>query len=135
MTEKQLKKRVKYWQETLFEFGLIHWSIDVTIVDEPERRYEEAPAVASVSASPHYDTAWIEFSSSWLADADDLHLDKTIIHELLHIVFRDYEQHSEEVQSWMPPAAWLTWSKAMSHEQEGVIERIARAIAGMHHDE
>jgi hypothetical protein len=135
MTLGQLKKRVRYWQHTLYELGLIHWSIDVEIVDEPARRYEESPAVASVSSAAHYDTAWMEFSKEWLAESDELHIDKTIIHELLHVALRDLEQYLEEPKDWMPPATFHTWSAAMNHEQEGFIERISRAIAGMHHDD
>jgi hypothetical protein len=134
LTEKKLRKRVQFWAEKMLpELGLSSWDFDVKIVDDPEPRYEGSAAVANVSCSTHYDTAWMEFDREWVSNVDERNLDKTIIHELLHVILRDWKNVQELPEQMMPPGEYKQWEMLLNHEEEGVVERLARSIAQLYH--
>lgn len=129
MTPRQLGRRVEYWQRKLHDLGLQNWDLNVSVVDEPEGR---PGSHASVTVSQHYDSAWIEFEADSLTELDQRNIDKIIVHELLHIIFRDYEAVIEEVSTDLGMAQRMAWNNLREHEMEGVIERLARTIVTLH---
>lgn len=127
MTLRALTRRVRYWQRTLDELGLTGWDLKVKIVEQPDG---EEDSDACVTPSSVYDTAWLEFRRDRLdeLEADGRSLDKTIVHELLHIVFRDYDAVVENATRNMGMSERFAWDAMRRHEMEGVIERLARTI-------
>lgn len=129
MTVRQLGSRVKYWQRALHDLGLQGWDLHVDAVDEPKGRPNSH---ASVTVATHYDSAWIEFAESALTELSNRNIDKIIVHELLHIIFRDYEAVVDEGMSALGYREQSTFEAMREHEIEGIIERLARTIITVH---
>jgi hypothetical protein len=129
VTERQLRRRIEGWQKALWPLGLGHWQLDsLKIVEQADPGKSEREAAASVGRAWHYDTFDLEFTRSALEEATPEDLDQTIIHELLHLVFRDHDRVFEQAESWVPPAGWESLTEMMEHEVEGIIDRMARTI-------
>lgn len=126
MTLSALTKRVKFWQQKLAPLGVGHWRVDVKIVEEPQGKPNSKAAVRS---SAQYDTCWMEFAIADLAVATPDDLDETIIHEWLHVAFRDFDHAVREgIYDNFPRIAEDLWEARVDHEREGIIDRLARTI-------
>lgn len=130
MKRKALKKRVEFWQAKLAELGVSHWRMDsLSIVDEcPSGPH----AAASVNYPDDYDSFELQFKREHLKYASKQRIDEDIVHELLHLTWRDMEEATECVETWMPKATYADWDERVRHEQEGLIERMARLIVRLH---
>jgi len=49
-----------------------------------------------------------------------------IVHELLHILWRDLDVATASVRDYLAPGVASLWEDAINHETEGLIEFIAR---------
>lgn len=129
VTEKQITKRVESWMKYLLRLGVSHWTVECVIVDAPDGNDGSAACVHSMN---DYDHALLEFKRSWLAEQEDWDtIDKVIIHEILHMVFRDYDEQIHSVSSHLNTPVKVLWSQGINHELEGVIERVAQTIASL----
>lgn len=124
-----LTDRVWYWIDVLEPMGLSHWRIDIEIVDLPDG---EASSAAAVRFSPSYDSAWMEFAEEAFFEKSDDEQDEIIVHELLHIVWRDINDAVYEPEYLFGKPAWTAFTSRYDHESEGVIDRTARAIVAAH---
>ena len=130
LTQKQLQKRVEYWIKTLSPLGLGHFKVQgVHLVDETPGG---PGAQASVCTSSHYDSFEMWFREEGLEDS----LDEVILHELLHVAMRDYDNTVDEaLDRWMPPATLAAFEEDVIYRvREGFVERCARAIAAAHRE-
>lgn len=107
MTDKQFKRlrdRIKRialpWIETL---GLKWWNIELEYSRDGKdmlSRQEESGAVwdcmATASAKWEYLSATVRFNMPTLMDCSDESLEKTILHELCHILVREMREWSPE---------------------------------------
>lgn len=125
MTIAQLKRRVAYWQRGLPFLGIAHWTIDIDVVESPDGNDGSA---ACVHTMEDYDHASMEFKREWLTSNTPKDIDCVIIHELLHIVFRDYDNTIASIHSHLNTPVRAVWSVQIEHELEGVIQRIANTI-------
>lgn len=126
----QLAKRIEAWQRCLPQLGLRQYKIEgVTIEEHPNGN---AQAHASVIPSDYYDSAWFSFATEFVEhcyDEDDMEkLDVTIIHEWLHVAFRDYYAAIALVEDQLSPPAQEMWAKALDTPHEALVERLARQI-------
>ncbi len=128
VTERELRRRTRYWQGVL---GLTHWRIDVDLVDTFTSSTAPGNALANCSPMDSYRSANIEFKRDTLEDEIDtfgeLILDEKIVHELLHVMFRDYDQAARAVGPLMG-VAWDGFSRRLLHEEEKLVEELARII-------
>lgn len=126
----QLAKRVEAWQKCLEPLGLAHYRIEQVTVEENPDGNERANA--SVTPSDLYDSAWFSFSSSFVDhcyDDDDLpKLDQVIIHEWLHVAFRDYYAAIALAEEHLSPPMREMWESALNTPHESLIERLARQL-------
>lgn len=132
MTEREaeeLAERVETWQERLAPLGLSAWKFSVHTRDVVPGTPNSQ---ASVTSAENYDSAAFYFRHDFLEGADDEELDITIIHEWLHLLFRDFDNAIELVQPWMPDATYDTFDENIRQRREGVIERLARALYAFH---
>lgn len=128
MTIKQLGKRVAHWQDILC---LGNWEFDVCIVDELGED-SEYRAVASVDAMDDYDTATIKFLRDWLDNADEQDIDRKIVHELMHVLFRNYDHAVQSIRSQVGGQAAYVWGDRLDHEEEWLVETLARILVHLH---
>jgi hypothetical protein len=117
---------IREWRDRL---GLWAWKIDVEWGVEPE----DDAALASVGVSNLYDQATIRFSEGW-EEMDAEEFNRVIVHELLHIMFRDYGQavRSIDVTGELSPNTKVLWHDRCHDAEEGLIDRLAwRFVEGM----
>jgi hypothetical protein len=124
VTEAQVIRRVTFWAKRLHPLGLAHWRFEVSFKDE----LPDEDAVARVRSSSYYDTAWLEFRSDWIASEPMSKIDETIIHELLHVCWRDYQDAIDAVDEKLDPITYSDWRSRLVHETEGLVERVARTL-------
>lgn len=116
MTEKQRNDMVTKWKKNL---RLDHWLIEI-VDEEPDN----PDALASVMPAESYDRATIRFSSSW-ASWPTAFAERVVVHELLHIVFRDLVEAEQSIYDALSHDARVLYSRRLDHELEGVIDRLA----------
>jgi hypothetical protein len=127
VSEDQLRVKVVYWQQKLAPLGLAHWEFDVVVLDEIEHEYK-GEVRAQVRLSPMYDEGTIEFSRKHVDSPD---LDYIIVHELLHAVCRDFDEAIHVLCPMVIPSVAVHFDQRIDHEEEGVIDRIARTIVNL----
>lgn len=119
MTLAALKRRVEYWQGIL---GLQAWELDVQLLDTVEGDPEK---MASCEASKFYESATLRFSRAVL---DTPTADQVIVHELVHVIFRDMEEAWMVATDSMPSSTADMFTDRITHEYEGVVDRLARSF-------
>jgi hypothetical protein len=126
ITEQELEVRIEFWLEELWTLGIGHWRIkDVEIVDEVDGQPD---GKAGVWTSDYYDSCSFQFCRDDLPEGINREVDETIVHELLHVAWRDLAQASKIPSGSMSrDVAWELESR-VEHETEGIIERLARLI-------
>lgn len=125
MTEAQLQKRVKFWQKRLAPLGVGHFRIDrIEVTPEP---HGNSNAWAAVHVSNSYDSCEFEFRPDVL-DQEPEDADETIVHEWLHVFLRDFKQSIHYVDDQLSNAIQDMWDDILSHEEEGVVDRLARLV-------
>ncbi len=125
MTPRQLLKRIQFWQVELVHLGVSHAQIKQVYITE------EVPggagALAAVSCSENYDDVEFWFHPSML-EREAQELDETIIHEWLHVAWRDMDFVCRRPEDHMAPAVFSEWDAHLNHETEGLIDRTARQL-------
>lgn len=116
MTEKQRNSLIVQWKKRL---GLDHWLIEIS-----EETPENPDALASVSPAESYDRATIRFAPEW-PEWPQQFAERVIVHELLHIVFRDLVEAEQSIYDALSHDARVLYSRRLEHELEGVIDRLA----------
>lgn len=131
MTIHQLRRRIQFWQKVLAPLGVGHWWIDrISLVDAP---FGRDGSKGAVWYSGDYDRCTFEFSHA-LMDEGQSEIDRTIIHEWLHVAFRDLDKSIEVFEDILAPQTWETADDRIDHEKEGVIDRLAFLIEQMHRE-
>lgn len=132
MTDREVFARVRYWLKhpLLIELGISHWRIDVETAEEPSGRQN---AKAAITTSGYYDTATIQFAADYVDEASEIDLDRTIMHELIHIVWRDLGDASRSLGMHVSNDRADAYEDRLDHETEGVVDRIARTIVTLEH--
>lgn len=129
MTTAQLSKRVAYWCGQL---QLDPWTVSVSIVDDPHGQ-GLGESNAAVGTAAHYLYAEVEFATEWArADLSQHERDVTIVHELLHCLFRDIDKAVESVSHLAGMSVFSVFNDRYNHELEQLIDRLARVIVTLH---
>lgn len=132
LTPAQHKRRliriVTIWRERL---QMEHVVMEIEWGVEPE----DPDALASVLPSDLYDHAILRFRSDW-REHDLEMLNRIIVHELLHILFRDYGNavRSIAVTGAISTDLKLFWHDRCMDAEEGLVDRLANRfveLAGM----
>ena len=126
-----LLQRAKWWARL---FGLDHWRIGIT-ADAEERQLGKT-STARVRCSDHYDEAIIMIrgdkprSGLYSVDALAYSQDQSLIHELLHLVFREMDATVDDVLALIPDEKVReVFQGRMTMRQEQVVERLTSAFA------
>ena len=119
MTRPQIDKLVAKWQRRL---KLDHWDIKV---DWSKPAKDES--FATTWRMNSYDRAEIYFDPAFTT-WDAVFTEKTIVHELLHLVTRDLDRVLGDVDGMIHPEAFRAVDKRYEHEIEGVVDRLAAIL-------
>lgn len=128
----QLAKRVEKWQHRLAHLGISHFRISAVhlVSDTPGG----PRAQASVCASEHYDSAEFWFRWEFIEECTERQLDETIVHEWVHVAWRDFDESVRGAESWMPSRTYDDFEERITHEREGLVERLTRTIIDLYYD-
>lgn len=121
-SEATLRRIVKTWQKRL---KLEHIALDISIEDGPDN----PDALASVSPDSLYDMAELRFRGDW-ASHDLFMLNRLVVHELLHIMFRDYTNAIRSVgeAGILSHQTQVLWYDRCNDAEEAVIDRLAHRL-------
>ena len=130
MTDKRAKKvakRVEAWQQALPWLGMTHWTVEAVSMEDMEQH-----SLASVTPSSDYDRVWFTFDNTFVDECfeDDRidRLDQVIIHEWVHVAFRDYYRAIVMVEDQLSDPMIANWKDAMEHANEALVDRLARQL-------
>jgi hypothetical protein len=122
VTPAALRRIIRTWQKRL---KMEHIIIEVDLDIEPQNEN----ALASVAPHEMYDRANMNFEGSWV-NWTPFELNRVVVHELLHILFRDYNNAvtgigqagilSHQVQS--------LWNDTCNNAEEALIDRLAHRL-------
>lgn len=131
ITPVQLAKRVESWGKRLSPLGVAHFDIlRVTLGEECPSGNSNAKA--SVQVHDLYDNCSFFFNTAELDRMSEDELDMTIIHEWLHVAFRDLEAAVASCEDWLPDRTFSDFEERLNHEREGLVDRLARAMFQLH---
>ena len=126
ITEEKLEKRVRFWQTKLEHLGVRHFDLDELAIVDVTPGDPDGQASAFISHS--YDTVRMWFRKSYIEECSAADLDKTILHEWVHVAMRDLDRSLDPVEKYMPLAAYDDFSDRVLHEKEGFVDRIANSL-------
>jgi hypothetical protein len=117
--KRQLSRIVSTWRNRLALDHVvleIEWGVDP---DEPD-------ALASVLPSDLYDHAILRFRDDWHEHELEM-LNRIVVHELLHIMFRDFGNaiRSINVTGALSTDLRLLWHDRCMDAEEGLVDRLA----------
>lgn len=117
--KKQLTRIITTWRSRL---ALDHIVMDIEWGAEPD----DPDALASVLPSDLYDHATLRFRDDW-SEHDLEMLNRIVVHELLHILFRDFGNavRSISVTGAISTDLRLLWHDRCMDAEEGLVDRLA----------
>jgi hypothetical protein len=123
MSRDEILGIVEHWQHRL---DLGHWRITV----DPSETIDDAEANAEIRIEEDTDFASIVLSGGFATWSRDW-ANKVVVHELLHVAFRDLEEHVKAVKTFAPGPAFDLFIDRYNHECEGVVDRLACRLVGI----
>lgn len=141
MTERQLRRLVHQWASRL---GVDRWDLHV-LIEQPDD--EDLAVSANAFRSLTYDQATIRFAPWLLTRAgppdewpgppwDDFRIEALVVHELLHLAFRDLRQVATELAGIaLEGRAEEMFDHALKRAEEQTVERLAWALTRARHAE
>ena len=131
MKEQEIVDLVGTWQHRL---GLDQWEIKVPFGEDLEKYWadnDNPNAHASVERSKVYDSAKIYFNprdyAGWTEQDATIH----VVHELVHVLFRDVEWTVDQIVGQVPRDAEDFMGETFQHHLEGCIDRLARRFVNL----
>lgn len=124
ITPVELAERVEEWGKLLAPLGVAHWHIgSVALLEDDGTGW-----VARAKTSLQYDRCWFEFKRDFVEAATEDDLDQIILHEWMHVAMRNMDARIEQAEDWMPAATYNLWKDAVTHDMEGVVDRLATVL-------
>jgi hypothetical protein len=118
VTRTQIREYVNEWQHLL---QLDRWHITL--------KWEALEdIVAEIVTDDMYDYATIKFDDAVLATKGAEYIEKTVIHELLHLHDRDRKMMFEEISSSLAPDTWRLFERVIYQQTEAQLDRIASIL-------
>ena len=123
MTRDEILGIVEHWQHRL---DLGHWRITV----DPAETLDDDEANAEIRIEEDYDSAKIVLAAGFTGWTREW-ANKVVVHELLHVVLRDLEEHVKAVKTFAAGPAFDLFIDRYNHECEGVVDRLACRLVAL----
>ena len=127
MNRKQLKARVDHWRGVLH---LDHWDMNIEVVTAFDGSHDGA--FARCLNEDDYDDTTLTFLDDWFRYASAADIDYAIVHEMLHVLMRDFDHAIDSIDRQLAPAVSEIWQEGVRHEREGIVDRLAKVIVALH---
>lgn len=119
MTERVLRRILAGWQKRL---RLEHWDVKLDL-----ETFANPGCYATVWAADDYDTATVKVDAEWRGWSTEL-ANQTVVHELLHIVFRDVDEAVCAGRQRLSDDAAAVVKYGYEHALEGTADRLAHRL-------
>lgn len=121
-SEAKMLRTIRTWQKRL---KLEHIKLDIKLDEEPEH----PEALASVYPDALYDCATMLFRADWPTH-EPFELNRIVVHELLHIMFRDFGRAVRSVghAGILSHQVQVLWHEQCEDAEEGLIDRLAHRL-------
>lgn len=120
-----VEQLVQTWKRRL---RLDRWSIRV--------RWETLDgAAAETTWDDMYDYATIRFNPADLNGRDDAYIERTVIHELLHLHDRDRKLMLAQIETCVSPDVYRIFDRIVYQQTEGLIDRLATCFHEVAHEQ
>lgn len=121
-SEAKMLRTISTWQKRL---KLEHIKLDIKLDEDPEH----PDALASVSPDALYDRAELQFRSDW-REHEPFELNRIVVHELLHIMLRDFGRAVRSIGSAgiLSHQVQVLWHEQCEEAEEGFIDRMAHRL-------
>lgn len=118
-SEAALLRIIKTWQKRL---KIEHIALEISLDPGPE----SPDAVAAVQPDSLYDIAEVQFRDDWPTH-DLFTLNRIVVHELLHVMFRDYSNaiRSIGMSGVLSYQVERVWRDHCTDAEEGLVDRLA----------
>jgi predicted metal-dependent hydrolase len=116
--EKKIEEFIDYWKEALL---LGNWEFDVKIVEIEDNHAEVTP-------ESMYDYATLRFNPVKLEKKSDEFVEKTVIHELLHLLDRDRSAMFAEIENNLSPEVFKLYERVVYQQTEAMVDRLATIL-------
>ncbi len=119
-------ERILYeWQERL---KISHIDIEILWDEEPENEH----ALADIAPSDLYDRAEMRMAPGWTVH-DVYELNCLVVHELMHVMFRDYDQsvRSASVSGALSMDVRSMWHDRCHDTNEALVDRLANRFVDL----
>jgi alkylhydroperoxidase family enzyme len=117
MTLSDISALVEEWQEPL---GLTTWDLTVELVANPG---DEDNTLAACLPSGHYEQATLQFAEA-LLQHPPLRVESVVVHELLHLTFRDLSSVLQDAEEQLGPVAGPMFHNRTLHDFEALIDKL-----------
>lgn len=122
MTRKQLAVRVEYWRRRI----LPEWR--AVVIDEPPDWADDRDEYLAVcQTASDYSEVRLHFTTAAL-ERGQAEVDVTIVHELLHPLFRPMRQALDRISPSVAPTSWHAVRDQLEHDEEMAVDRLSRLI-------
>lgn len=126
MTDSEFCAMFGEWVKRL---GLSHWRINLNL-SVPAAEMETDSSIATVTTHGAYDEADIGFIEGWSAWDDDK-IERTMVHELVHLHLRDLDNMLDVASETMRPSGRKMFD-ALSHAaMENLVERMTNVLVDL----
>lgn len=126
LTRADITDTLRVWQQRLL---LDHWLIEINWAET----IDDGEANAEIRIEEDYDAAKLVLAAGYAGWPREW-ANKVLVHELLHLVFRDLEEHVKAAKVLATGPVYDLFIDRYNHECEGVVDRIACrlvALAGL----
>ena len=121
MTLSDIAELVEWWQGYL---GLTTWDLTLELVVNPG---DDDDALAACLPSVHYEQATLQFAEA-LLQHPPLKVEYVVVHELIHLVCRDFAAVVQDAEEQLGPVAGPMFHNRTLHEFEGVVDKLATLL-------
>lgn len=115
---REIEGHVEYWQKKL---QLDHYKLEIKW-----KSLEDA--VAETLPEGVYDDATITFDDERLLKRDSAYIERTVIHELLHLLDRDRDKIFEQIEGSLAPDTYRLFKDTMEQMTEVIIDKLATIL-------
>lgn len=121
MEREEVERLLRVWQGRLH---LDAWDLRVEWVTKWK---EAGDALAQVESISLYDQAWVIFDTKILTKTD-ADAEKTVIHELVHLVDRGRSETVKQIEGSLPTRVYELFARVEELQTEGVVDKIATIL-------
>ena len=133
MTKKnQARRFFLACEKWLILLGLGNWELTTRLVDLDQDVGKDWRAAATVDTRPEYHSIIITGDEKVISNLDDVQLEETACHEVIHAVLAQMDELTKEIIEQLPKGKREVYASWHRRELEEVATRLEAAVLHLH---